>query len=77
LKLVQLIWVDSHSPAIYPWVNEEQINHGLHKIKTVGWVINESKHSITVASSLSGKGSKEVGGVISIPKGAIVKRKNL
>lgn len=78
-KLIKITWVDSHSPSQYPWVNRDQIDHGLLKIKSVGWVIYEDNHTITIAGQLDSVNSDEgqVANVISIPKCSILKRKSL
>lgn len=66
-------WVDSVGPARY-WELADQITHSVSRIETVGWLIHENKKSVTVASSWSTSGC--FGGVVTIPKFAITKRKD-
>lgn len=69
-------WLDSHSPSKGSsiWFLHEEINGDIDPIDTVGYVIKESKRSVTVASQIA---EDCVGGVITIPKCAIIKRKKL
>lgn len=77
MKLVQIKWVDSHSPSANIWIDECDIDHSPLNIKTVGWVINKSKQSITVANQIAGENSNQVSGVITIPRCCIKKMKIL
>ncbi len=67
-------WVDSHSTAEGTWHTKGQINNDPAYAETIGWVLKESKRSITLVSSIS---PEEFGGDMTIPKGAILKRKKI
>jgi len=72
-----IIWLDSHSPKGGVWIDRDEVQHGVLKIISVGYVIHESKKSVTIASSLTGKGSNQVSGVMTIPKCSITERETL
>lgn len=75
LKLVYLEWVDSVSVGGSAWTCKEEVAEtDPYKliIQTVGFIVKETKLFITVASSI---GEFQLGGNISIPKVAILKRK--
>lgn len=69
-------WVDSHSPSRGGscWFLHGEIKHKINPIDTVGYVIKEGKTGVTVASQIA---DDCVGGVITIPKCAIVKRRKM
>lgn len=68
-------WLDSHSPrGGNVWFDPSELDHYVDDVDTVGYVLKESKRSVTVASQVSGSC---VGGIITIPKCAIVKRRKL
>ena len=73
-KPVEITWVDSHSPGIGPWVDIDAINHSPLKIKSIGYVINESKSTITLASSIAKNpgDTSQASGVMCIPKCSII-----
>ncbi|MEM7676986.1 MAG: hypothetical protein AAF449_13360 [Myxococcota bacterium] len=77
MQLVAIKWVDSHSPSLNAWIDESEIDHSPQIIRTVGWVINKNRTSITVASQITGKGSSQVAGVITIPKCCIKKQREI
>lgn len=75
---VYLKWIDSHSPhGTSTWTMREDIETDTLYIDTVGYVIDENKRNVTIASQISCHKNPCCGGVMTIPKAAIVKRKKL
>lgn len=73
-KLVYVEWIDSHSTAEGTWHVRKEISNSCAKVWSVGWVLKESKHAVTLVSSVS---PGEFAGDITIPKLAILKRKRI
>lgn len=73
MKLFYIQWVDSSSSA-GTWTMKEHLDGKLGICETVGWLVKESKKTITVVSSIA---PHEYGGDMTIPKVAIVKRKRI
>lgn len=71
LQAVYLEWVDSAGPGNH-WVFPEDCTMKPTTIHTRGFVVKETKKSVTVASSISTSGC--VGGMMTIPKIAIKSR---
>jgi hypothetical protein len=68
---VRVTWHDSAGPEEY-WGQLDELLHDPSTIESVGWLIHENKKAITIASSISNSGC--AGGVVTIPKCAIVER---
>ena len=74
MKLELIEWYDSHSPAAQAWIKTEDIDHDPLLCTSVGFVINENKHAVSLAAHTA---EIEVSGVMVIPKAVIKKRKKL
>lgn len=73
-KAIYLEWEDSSSYASTVWKEREDCtNKPTVRCKSVGFVIGETKDSITLAGSLDG--GRFVSGDMTIPKSAIRKRR--
>jgi hypothetical protein len=68
-----VIWTDSAGPIRY-WNPRDEIDHGPTTINTVGLLVKETKKYVSIASSVSTSGC--FGGVIDIPKTAIISRED-
>lgn len=71
-KICSVTWVDSCS--LGGWQRREG-NHGLSRIDSIGYIIRETRTEITITSSIS-QDSGNVMDALTIPKVAIVRRKN-
>ena len=73
-KVVYVEWDDSASSAGSIWKNKETVaNFNTCRCKTIGFVIKETKDTLTIVSSSDG--GDYVSGDMSIPKSAIRKRR--
>ena len=70
MKAVIVEWIDSHQVQGWTDVAELPDSKG-KKMKTLGWLVEESKNGITVSSSL-GFSPTQVCGTMIIPKEVIV-----
>lgn len=70
-KVIYCEWIDAVAEAGWSKVNEID---EVHLCKTLGYLVRETKLSITVATTISGK---EVNAIQTIPKAWIKKRKNI
>ncbi len=71
-KVVYLEWIDSTSHG-NTWTSKKSVEELTpEKIQTIGYLIKETPHHITIVTSLS---EYQYGGDICIPKFAITKRK--
>ena len=69
-------WIDSSTIARGGWTNLESVGpKPFCSIVSVGWVAREDKDSIVLTADESDGG--QIGRLIAIPKGCIVKRKRL
>ena len=73
---VLIVWVDSHAPGEAGWLEPKRIPTKMTYCKSVGYVLKESKKSITLAAHIAGP-ADQVDGAMTIPICAIVKRKVL
>ena len=76
-RLLEVEWIDS-STAGRAWYNKEDLEAWLNDqetLFTVGYFVGEDKKFLTLCSSLGGWDQK--GGIWSIPKAAIVRRRRL
>lgn len=73
-KLLYIEWNDSHSTAEGTWHVRKEISNCPAKVRSVGYVLKESKRAITLVSSVS---PGEFAGDITIPKLAILKQKRI
>jgi hypothetical protein len=72
-KIVYLKWVDSTSWE--GWKNLPLTDSKMCEIETIGYVIKETKKKIVIAHSISN--ANHTNGILSIPKGALLKRRNI
>ena len=74
MKIKKITWIDSASLSVGGWHHKDDIEQLVPMVmKTAGYVVKETKRSITIASSVSEDGS--ACGEICIPKFAIVKKR--
>jgi hypothetical protein len=71
-KIVLIEWIDAESED--SWTFSPDIDHGCALIKSVGWLINESKKTVTLALNHDTKNSA-YSCIIKIPKGMIKSKK--
>lgn len=74
MRLLYVKWVDSQSTAEGTWHTARQIDDKVKPCHSVGWVLKETKTSITLVGSHVGE---EYGGDITIPKVAIIKKRRI
>lgn len=69
-------WQDSSSMAGSVWKDTERVREhgGPSNVRSVGWVLKEDKHSITLAGHAS---ENQCSGDLSIPKSVIKRRWSL
>jgi len=73
-KAIYIEWEDSSAMAGRVWQEREQVSEQeLCRCSTIGFVINETKDSITIAGSM--ESNDYVSGDMTIPKSAIRKRR--
>lgn len=73
-KIVLIEWNDAES--IDAWTFENELDHEIAPAESVGWLLNESNESVTLALNHDIKnGSYSC--IMKIPKGMIVSRKIL
>lgn len=83
LQLLYLEWDDSMSYDRWVDVDEVVHTHGVLGCVSVGWLIKEDRHAVTIAPHFSHSGKKrgplgkvrQVSGDMSIPKSAITRRR--
>jgi hypothetical protein len=75
LQLEHVQWIDSHGHDGWCFTHELDFD-STKNIDTVGWVVYENEHTLTVAAHWTDKGD-QLGGVISIPHIAITNRRVL
>ena len=77
-KIIYVEWVDSNQFAGWQEVEELKTQRAMHCF-SVGWVVAESKDSITLATNITEENHPtaiyQCNGVMTIPKKAIVKSK--
>lgn len=71
MKVIYVEWVDSF--AFKGWFSSEGADTDLYLIKTVGYVVKETKKALVISHSFGD--NKNVMDPLSIPKVAIKKRK--
>lgn len=71
-KIVLIEWIDAES--IDEWTYSPDIDHGCALIKTVGWLLKESKKSVTIALNHDTK-NESWSCLIKIPTGMIKSKK--
>lgn len=74
---VLIEWVDSHSPNCVGWIGPDEVPHHMTTCLSVGYILNEDKKTITLVAHVAGSEADQVGGVMTIPTCAIVKRNKL
>jgi hypothetical protein len=75
LQLEHVTWIDSHGHDGWAYTHELDFN-ATKEIDTVGWLVDDNAHSITTASHYT-DGGDQLGGIITIPKIAILSRRVL
>lgn len=79
LQLVEVVWIDSHSPATHAWLDLDDLE-GLSanlECRSSGYVVDQetTDQVLTLASRVSQAASGKIGqlyGVLAIPRAAIV-----
>jgi len=71
MKKVKVKWVDSCSPADSNWHRIDELSLQPLTCESIGFVVSEDKHQISVAGTVAESGS--VYGVMTIPKRAVLK----
>lgn len=74
MHLEYVEWLDSHSTSDGAWHTAREIGRHPMKIRSIGWVLRETKRSLTLVAHLA---SEQFSGDMVIPKVAIVKRKKI
>jgi hypothetical protein len=69
---VYVRWVDSCSPSDSSWHTKDNLSLSPLTCETLGWLVNEDRKSVSVASCVMENGA--LYGVITIPKCSILKR---
>jgi hypothetical protein len=81
LRLLEVTWLDSiSSGGQQTWFTpEEAIAWGREELifQSVGYVVMEDETNLVLATSRTAQAGGKVGGLWSIPKGSIVKRRRL
>ena len=76
MKALHLEWIDSSAMAGRVWQDRESVSEQVVcRCTTIGFVIKETRDSITIAGSMEGK--NYVSGDMTIPKSSIRKRRIL
>ena len=71
--MVYLEWDDSSTE--YGWQTDDHVILKPWKIKTIGYLVKENRTHIAITSSIGETGNKV--DVLTIPKAALLKRKNI
>jgi hypothetical protein len=71
--LVEVTWLDHSGDA--GWVDKESLNEAPCEMRTVGWLVHETKLEVKLMNTLSNDGG--FGGVSNILKSCITKQKTL
>jgi hypothetical protein len=71
-KMVLIEWKDAESAD--SWTPANEIDHDYALIKSVGWLINENKKTVTLALNHDTK-NEAYSCILKIPKGMIKSRK--
>lgn len=73
MKLVIVEWLDAVSEAHAGWKALDKIRENAPiPMKSVGWIVSNTKSHVTLVSSLD-KGQSEGDGDVTIPKGMVQK----
>lgn len=67
-----VIWEDSHSPESSSWIRGDEIDDSRIDVRSVGWIIKENRHTITLAAHVTPQG--QFYGVMTVPRSAIRRR---
>lgn len=78
MKIVYLEWADSQRRGTSVWTSRPTDADPDRPaiIKTVGWLIHETRLGVTVAAHVSADGA-DMSGELTIPKAAIFKRRTI
>lgn len=75
MKIVEVLWVDSSMEGGRVWHCMENLKASkLVAVCSVGFLIHEDKHSLTIAAHVGGS---DAAGAMKIPKGAVVRRRSI
>jgi hypothetical protein len=75
LKLVLVKWLDSHTSM--GWRDPREVNPEPAACITVGYVVHDTKASLTLAQSLQDDNTRNVNGCMVIPKVCITSVRKL
>ena len=70
-------WVDSHGLSDGPWHDADKIPHGEVRCESVGWVLADTNDTLTIVAHRGVENTNLVGGVMMIPKRAILLKRRL
>lgn len=76
-RIVYLRWLDSCGPTGSVWIDASQALPEVCVCESVGWIVSETDEAIMVAGHVEHDISESASGVLSIPKVAIVERRNI
>lgn len=70
--LVEIVWVDSHTPDCGAWIGLDEVNWKNLELSTAGYAVHLDDETIGIASSYDHAGSSDqISGVMVIPLVAI------
>lgn len=70
--VVAVVWVDSHSPIDRVWTRVEELDNECPMIISLGRVHVVDRQAVTLVASWSETHDGEVGGVVCIPRCAVL-----
>lgn len=77
-KLLKVVWADSSSPVDGGWIDPSTVCHKHEKVFSVGYLIKETKQSLTIAAHLAGLKKPDcISGIMTIPKCCILEQEQL
>lgn len=81
MKLVCVDWVDSYSGEGWRPIEQIQSESELFPCRTIGWVVSDNKHALTLINTVGGHMNENVVpigcGDITIPKVAITRLRTI
>jgi len=77
-RLVMVTWDDAHG-FTSRWQDVNSVKVERCRIRTVGWLVNQTQRSVTVAAAVGGLSTQDTdaSGCMTIPRGCIVRIKRL
>lgn len=73
MQILKVSWIDAQHPQ-GEWVSRDALTGPLPVILSAGYLVHEDKHKIVLAAAWDGT---HASGEVTIPKSAIVKRREL